>query len=394
MASAIEAPASTTAEGQTSHTQNQSAPSVFELMSRVMRDVRNVGKNGENKSQNYNFRGVDDAIGALAQPLRDHGVFMTPEVLDFKTELRGRMNAVMMRVAFHFYGPAGDHVTAITMGEASDVADKASNKAMSAALKYALIHTFMIPVDAKSLDDGDRDHPEGQRSPADVYVERLRKPAVWNNVNALTAMHTEAKADGLLGETVYGPDGATTLETLIVGRGKQLRAEAEEREKKKAEEVAAVAAQVAAETGGGTVIINPDSFVPHPDGQDFANQAALATSREAVESLRQTAEQEGIVNSGVLAPDSGQPDVLAAYLERRSAELASGSESEFDGFMRRVKNGWNSIPATRMALEEARQKGINEVVPFDGDHVQIQDVLEIRLKALKEKAAQGGSAAA
>ncbi|MGV9278144.1 ERF family protein [Streptomyces griseosporeus] len=390
MAQAIEAPAGMTAEGQTSHTQNQAAPSVYELMARVMRDVRNVGKNGENKSQNYNFRGVDDAIGALAQPLRDHGVFMTPEVLDFKTELRGRMNAVMMRVAFHFYGPAGDHVTAVTMGEASDVADKASNKAMSAALKYALIHTFMIPVDEKSLDDGDRDHPEGHRSAADVYVERLRKPAVWNNVNALTAMHTEAKADGLLGETVYGPDGATTLETLIVGRGKQLRAEAEEREARKSAEAPAVAAQVAAETGAGSAVVDPASFVPHPDGQDFANQAALAASREAVDSLRSTAEQQGIVNAGVLAPDSGRPDVLSAYLERRGAELASGSESEFEAFMRRVKNGWSSLAATRMALEEARQKGINDVVPFDGGHLQIQDVLEIRIKALKEKAAQGG----
>src|ERR1044072_4282246 len=161
MANAIEAPAGVTAEGPTSHTQNQAEPSVYELMNRVMRDVRNVCKDGRNESQNYNFRGVDDAIGALAQPLRDHGVFMTPEVLDFKTEVRGRQNAVMMRIAFHFYSPAGDHLTAITLGEGSDFADKAANKAMSAALKYALIHTFMIPVDSKSLDEGDRDHPVG-----------------------------------------------------------------------------------------------------------------------------------------------------------------------------------------------------------------------------------------
>lgn len=389
MAQAVEAPASTTAEGQTSHTQNQAAPTVYELMALVMRDVRDVGKNGENESQGYKFRGVDDAIGALAQPLRDHGVFMTPEVLDFKTEVRGRQNAVLMRIAFHFYGPAGDKVTAITLGEGSDFADKAANKAMSAALKYALVHTFMIPVDSKSLDDGDREHPEGQRSPADGYVERLRKAAVWNNLTALQAMHTEAKADGLLRAKVFAPGGdETTLGELIVARGTVLKNEAAEREKKKAEEAAAVAAQVTAETGGGTVNVDPESFQPHPDGQDFANQAALATSREAVDNVRSLAEGQGVANSGVLAPDSGQPDVLNVYLERRAAELASGSESEFEGFMRRVRNGWNSVPATRMALEEARQKGINEVVPFEGDHLQIQDVLEMRLKALKEKATQ------
>ncbi|NUV54528.1 hypothetical protein G6W51_16750, partial [Streptomyces coelicolor] len=249
MASAVEAPA-TVAEGQTSHTLNQAVPSVYELMARVMRDVRNIGKNGRNESQNYSFRGVDDAIGALAQPLRDHGVVMTPEVLDFKTEIRGRQNAVMMRVAFHFHGPAGDKVTAVTMGEGSDFADKASNKAMSAALKYALIHTFMIPVDAKSLDDGDRDHPEGQRSAADAYMERLRKPAVWNNPTALLAMHTEAKADGLLGATVYAPGGEEmTLGELIVSRGTTLKREAAEREARQAAEAPEVAAQVAAETG-------------------------------------------------------------------------------------------------------------------------------------------------
>jgi hypothetical protein len=249
MAMATEAPASITAEGPTSHTQNSDLPSVYQLMALVMRDVRNLGKEGYNDHQKYKFRGVDGAIGALAQPLRDHGVFMTPEVLDCQTEVRGKMNAVRMRVAFHFYGPAGDRVTAVTMGEASDVADKASNKAMSAALKYALIHTFMIPVDAGSLDDGDRDHPVGQRSPADGYMERLRKPAVWNNITALQAMHTEAKADGLLSASVHSPDGETTLGNLLVSRGTHLKGEAAAREERKAEEAPAAAAQVAAEHG-------------------------------------------------------------------------------------------------------------------------------------------------
>jgi hypothetical protein len=392
MATATEAPASTTAEGPTSHTQNQAHPSIYELMARVMNDVRDVGKNGFNDHQKYKFRGVDDFIGALAQPLRDHGVFMMTEILDFQVSIRGKMNAVHMRVAFHFYGPAGDKVTATTLGEASDTADKASNKAMSAALKYALMQTFMIPVDAGSLDDGDRDHPVGQRSPADGYMERLRKAAVWNNVTALQAMHTEAKADGLLNATVYAPGGdETTLGELIVARGTTLKNEAAEREKKKAAEAAAVAAQVAAETGTGSVAVDPESFQPHPDGQDLANQAALATSRDAVANIRSLADGQGVHLAGILAPDSGQPDVLEAYLERRGAELASGSESEFEGFMRRVRNGWNSLAPTRMALEEARQKGINEVVPFEGDHLQIQDVLEIRIKQLKERAAQGGS---
>ncbi|MEU1327146.1 ERF family protein [Streptomyces microflavus] len=251
MAPATEAPASVTAEGPTSHTQNQAVPTIYQLMALVMRDVRDVGKNGFNDHQKYKFRGVDDFIGALAQPLRDHGVFMMTEILDFQTSVRGKMNAVHMRVAFHFHGPAGDKVTTSTLGEASDTADKASNKAMSAALKYALMQTFMIPVDSGSLDDGDRDHPVGQRSPADVYMERLRKPAVWNNVTALTAMHAEAKGDGLLGSAVQGANGETTLGELIVSRGKQLKDELAAREERRAEEAPTAAAQVAAEHASG-----------------------------------------------------------------------------------------------------------------------------------------------
>lgn len=253
MAKAVEAPASITAEGPTSHTQNQVLPSIYQLMALVMRDVKDVGKNGTNDHQGYKFRGVDDFIGALAQPLRDHGVFMMTEILDFQVSVRGKMNATHMRVAFHFHGPAGDKVTATTLGEASDTADKASNKAMSAALKYALMQTFMIPVDAGSLDDGDRDHPVAQRSPADSYMERLRKPAVWNNVTALLAMHAEVKADGLLNADVEGPAGETKLGDLLVARGTELKNEAAAREERKAQEAPAAAAQVAAEHGADPI---------------------------------------------------------------------------------------------------------------------------------------------
>jgi hypothetical protein len=337
MAQAVEAPATIQAEGPTSHTQNQAQPTVYQLMSLVMRDVRNVGKDGYNKSQNYSFRGVDDAIGALAQPLRDHGVFMTPEVLDFHTEVRGKMNAVRMRVAFHFYGPAGDRVTATTLGEASDVADKASNKAMSAALKYALVHTFMIPVDSKSLDDGDRDHPVGQRSPADSYMERLRKPAVWNNVAALAAMHTEAKADGLLGETVYAPGGEEmALGDLIVARGRTLKAEAAEREQRQAQEAPAVAAQVAAETGAASA---SSGEAPTPSGAGPSERLAVLLRQVAdcwnsnnlliFNQIGEDGAQHGVLDEE-FTDKQGAVTTLRQVLDSRIAEIqaAQGGDTE------------------------------------------------------------------
>ena len=337
MATATEAPASTTAEGPTSHTQNQDQPSVYVLMSRVMSDVKNVQKNGRNISQNYSFRGVDDFIGALAQPLRDHGIVMMPEVLDFEATVRGKQNAVHMRVAFHFYGPAGDKVTAITLGEASDVADKASNKAMSAALKYVLLQTFMIPVDAGSLDDGDRDHPVAQRSPADAYMERLRKPAVWNNVTALLAMHTEAKADGLLNSPVEGPSGQTTLGELLVARGTELKNEAAAREERKAQEAPAAAAQVAAEHG----VPQHDSPAPSEDEDRSAHVQRLMAqvsdpncwnNTDALSQIKGDAERHQVLDHEVQGPPPGRAWMpFRTLLEIRIAELkqaAQGGDTE------------------------------------------------------------------
>jgi len=136
-------------------------PNVFQALTRVMGDIAPVGKDQRNEAQKYRFRGIDDLMSAVAGPMRRHGMFLLPTVIDSRAERRGeKMTAVYLTMRYRLYGPNGDYVEATVPGEASDFADKATNKAMSAALKYFLLQVFMIPVDAKSIDDGDRHHPE------------------------------------------------------------------------------------------------------------------------------------------------------------------------------------------------------------------------------------------
>ncbi|MGW5673965.1 ERF family protein [Streptomyces sp. NPDC003860] len=138
----------------------EGTPNVFAAIAGVMRDVMPVAKDKENQQQRYKFRGVDDAMSAMAGPLRAHGVFILPSIAAHRAERRGeKMTHVNITMRYHVYGPAGDCLTAEVPGEASDFADKATNKAQSAALKYLLFTLFMIPVDGRSIDDGDRDHP-------------------------------------------------------------------------------------------------------------------------------------------------------------------------------------------------------------------------------------------
>lgn len=136
------------------------APNIYQALALVMRDTMPVGKDQVNQHQRYNFRGIDDLMSAVAGPMRKHGVFIIPSVSEQRTERRGEKTvACYLTMQYRIYGPAGDYVEASVPGEASDFADKATNKAMSAALKYLLLQVLMVPIDARSIDDGDRDHP-------------------------------------------------------------------------------------------------------------------------------------------------------------------------------------------------------------------------------------------
>ncbi|MFD3790816.1 ERF family protein [Streptomyces cyaneofuscatus] len=143
-------------------------PRVFQVIHSVMKDVMPIGKNQENKQQNYSFRGVDDAMSAMAGPMRAHGCFIAPEVVEHHQRPRGDKGThTNLRMLYRIFGPAGDCIAVTVPGEAMDQADKSTNKAMSAALKYMLFQVFMIPVDARSVDDSDRDQP-----PAEHRAER------------------------------------------------------------------------------------------------------------------------------------------------------------------------------------------------------------------------------
>jgi hypothetical protein len=134
-------------------------PRIFGAINAVMRDTMPVGKNQENTQQNYKFRGIDDVMSAMAGPMRAHGVFILPSLASHEQNRDGKMTRTVITMRYRIYGPAGDCLIATVPGEAFDFADKATNKAQSAALKYLLFTLFMLPVDGRSIDDGDRDDP-------------------------------------------------------------------------------------------------------------------------------------------------------------------------------------------------------------------------------------------
>ena len=124
---------------------------IYEAMPRVMKRVGHVGKNRKNEKQGYAFRGIDDVVAACQEVMAEEGVTVVPAVRQFQSEVfeakaGGRMVRMVLLVDHTFFAKDGSSMTATTLGEAMDTGDKSANKAMSAAMKYALVESLCIPT--------------------------------------------------------------------------------------------------------------------------------------------------------------------------------------------------------------------------------------------------------
>lgn len=138
-------------------------PMIYKQLSLVMSEIGSVGKNQKNTAQGFKFRGIDDMVNNLYPALVKHKVFIAPECVAEEHELKDveRSNGkkgidkhVHIKMCYTFYAEDGSSVKVGPIpSEALDSGDKATNKALSAALKYALIQTFSIPT--QDMEDGD-----------------------------------------------------------------------------------------------------------------------------------------------------------------------------------------------------------------------------------------------
>ena len=149
-------------------------PKIYPSMMAVMEYIGSIGKGRKNPQQGYNFRGIDDVLNNLQPALIKAGVFVIPRISELcreerQTKAGGTMIYTTVRGEYDFISAEdGSKVTACTYGEGMDTSDKSTNKAMSAALKYAIIQAFSIPTE--ELLDSERDHiePKPKQKPATV----------------------------------------------------------------------------------------------------------------------------------------------------------------------------------------------------------------------------------
>jgi len=136
-------------------------PAVYIAIFNVMNDLDAISKGRRNQQQGYAFRGIEDIYNSLHPLCAKHGLVTFPRVISrdeqiYENKNGTRMIRVVLAVEYNFVGRDGSvHSCGPIYTEAMDSSDKASNKALSVAHKYAMIQTFMIPTE--DLDDSDKE---------------------------------------------------------------------------------------------------------------------------------------------------------------------------------------------------------------------------------------------
>lgn len=200
---------------------------IYEAISNTMADIGSIGKNEKNTYDNYKFRGIDSVMNALYPAMVKNHIFVVPEVLDSHREERtGSKGTTMMysilTVKYTFYAIDGSSVSCVVIGEAMDRSDKSTNKAMSAAFKYACFQTFCIPTE--EMQDADAESPEiGQKvSQKDVQKDAKARAAQLKQINDwMAAIDKECERTGLSREAVFtavGLEDAARMDKSVYDR--------------------------------------------------------------------------------------------------------------------------------------------------------------------------------
>lgn len=152
---------------------------IYEAISRCMEEIGAVGKDAVNKQQGFKYRGIDAVMNAINPALVKNHVFIVPEVLEQQRHERTTSKGSVLiysicRIKYTFYAEDGSCIEAVTVGEGMDSGDKATNKAMAIAFKYACFQVFCIPTEEmKDPDEETQDPVKPQFNPA--TPEQLRK---------------------------------------------------------------------------------------------------------------------------------------------------------------------------------------------------------------------------
>lgn len=153
---------------------------IYQTIIGVMSDIGAIEKNKSSQRQEYKYRGVDDVMNALQPVMVKYGLFVVPEIMEQRREERrsskgNNLIYSVCTVRYTFYAKDGSSVQCVVIGEGMDSGDKATNKAMSVAFKYACFQVFCIPTDEMKEMPTNMDDPDAEVHEVAPKSKRTKK---------------------------------------------------------------------------------------------------------------------------------------------------------------------------------------------------------------------------
>ena len=177
---------------------------IYQAIIGVMSDIGVIGKEKKNAQQGFKYRGVDDVMNALQPVMVQHGLFVVPEIIDQKREERqtnrgGNLIYSVCTVRYTFYAKDGSSVQCVVVGEGMDSGDKATNKAMSIAFKYACFQVFCIPTEEMK----DPDAEVHEVTPKSKHTEDPKIAAATAKANEVKKLLVKISGDKTIAQQVW-----------------------------------------------------------------------------------------------------------------------------------------------------------------------------------------------
>ena len=178
---------------------------IYETITAVMNEIGAVGKNSKNSQQGFMFRGIDAVMNTLNPAMKKYGLFVVPEILEQNREERttakgGLLIYSICRIKYTFYAQDGSSISATVIGEGMDSGDKATNKAMSIAFKYACFQVFCIPTEEMVDPDAEVHEPAPKNTPSKSQIAETEKKCI--DEKKQKALSAKCEADGVHPATI------------------------------------------------------------------------------------------------------------------------------------------------------------------------------------------------
>lgn len=173
---------------------------IYKTISAVMKEIGAVGKTSKNQMQGFMFRGIDAVMNAIAPALQKYNLFIVPEILEQTREERtsfkgGTLIYSICKIKYTFYAEDGSSITATVIGEGMDSGDKATNKAMSIAFKYACFQVFCIPTEEMVDPDAETHEVKPRQQSKKKEPEKAAEPEKEPTITHLQVGTIKQKAE-------------------------------------------------------------------------------------------------------------------------------------------------------------------------------------------------------